>query len=176
MAVTAADSQIAKTGTGVVGSALTTAGSVVLTIPVVGWIVGGIMVAVGGALSLASSRYNPERAAAREQVLRAGGSWTFANAVARAAGWPEAKLAKEIDQAQRAYDRNPSAANADQLAGLRFARSRSGYAATIESGIALQQVTLDAAVARADTTRKVVVGGSVLLALLFVLFASRRSR
>lgn len=176
MAVTAESAQLAKTGTGVVGTALTTAGSFVLTIPVVGWIVGGIMVAVGGALSFASSRYNVERAAARGQMLQRGTSPEFANAFARAQSWPDSKLQQELDQAVKAAGRNLTRSKLETVAGFRHALYMRSIGATVDTAIATQDAQLAAEVERAGTVRRFVIGGSVLLSIAMVAIVYGRRR
>jgi hypothetical protein len=176
MAVTADASRLAKTGTGVVGTALTTAGSVVATVPVVGWIVGGIMVAVGGALTLASSKFDPARAAVREQYLVEGASWVFSSGVARAQKWPEAKLRKEIDQATKAWQRNPTTANADLLAAYLYALQARGYADVVGAGVVEAQAGVAVAVEQGAMTQKVAVGGAIMLTLALLALVVRAVR
>ena len=121
---TAKGAQQAKAVTGVAGAALATAGSAILPIPVVGWIAGGALVLVGGALSLASGQFNPERAAARQALLEQGVSPAFANAFARAQSWPDAKLSQEIGKADKAFRRRATSEASLRRSPQRWKRRR----------------------------------------------------
>lgn len=167
-AVTAQDSQIAKLGTGAVGSVF----SALTVIPVIGPIFG----AIGAGLLAASSAFSPERAAAREDMLRQGTTYDFANYFARAQDWPDAKLDEKERTLQERLNKNPMSRRlSDQIAAIRYVRTlrMTGQMQTVA---AETQQTLIAASAQRQRalTIAVLAAGVVFTATLGALLILRR--
>lgn len=167
-AVTAQDSQIAKLGTGAVGSVF----SALTVIPVIGPIFG----AIGAGLLTASSQFNPERAAAREDMLRQGTTYDFANYFARAKDWPEEKLWEKEQKLQERLNARPMSRRlSDQIAAIRYVRTLR-YTGQLQTTANQTQNTLIAAAA--EQQQQIAVGvaiaGLVFVTTLGALIFMRR--